>query len=160
MAGEPGLGKTRLVYECRKLFMAWVGAASGRLPLWLEGRAASYASSTPYGLYQQLLAGWVGVAAEEAKSGRPALERAMKAVFGGKCNEDQVDLLAQVMGLGPAPEAPAWPGSAQSSCSGPPLQPSGVGVQAWWPTAPPCSCWRTCTGPTPPRSASPRSFPP
>ena len=55
VAGEPGLGKTRLVQECRKLFMAWVGAASGRLPLWLEGRAASYASSRPYGLYQQLL---------------------------------------------------------------------------------------------------------
>ena len=45
IAGDPGLGKTRLVYECRKLFMAWVGAASGRLPLWLEGKAASYASS-------------------------------------------------------------------------------------------------------------------
>ena len=39
IVGEPGLGKTRLVQECRKLFMAWVGAASGRLPLWLEGRA-------------------------------------------------------------------------------------------------------------------------
>ena len=44
IAGDPGLGKTRLVHECRKLFMAWVGAASGRLPLWLEGKAASYAS--------------------------------------------------------------------------------------------------------------------
>ena len=49
VVGEPGLGKTRLVSECRKFFMGWVGAASGRLPLWLEGRCASYASSTPYG---------------------------------------------------------------------------------------------------------------
>ena len=87
VAGEAGLGKTRLVYECRKLFMAWVGAASGRLPLWLEGRAAPYAASTPYGLYQQLLAAWVGVAAEDAAGPkRAALERAMKAVFGqGNC---------------------------------------------------------------------------
>ena len=38
ISGEPGLGKTRLVQECRKLFMAWVGATSGRLPLWLEAR--------------------------------------------------------------------------------------------------------------------------
>ena len=37
IAGDPGLGKTRLISECRRLFMTWVGAASGRLPLWLEG---------------------------------------------------------------------------------------------------------------------------
>ena len=49
VAGEPGLGKTRLVWECRKLFMAWVGGASGRLPLWLEGRAASYRRLGPTG---------------------------------------------------------------------------------------------------------------
>jgi class 3 adenylate cyclase len=29
VAGEPGLGKTRLVWECRKLFMAWVGGGVG-----------------------------------------------------------------------------------------------------------------------------------
>ena len=85
VVGEPGLGKTRLVQECRKRFMAWVGAGTGRLPLWLEGRCASYASSTPYGLYQQLLSAWVGVAPEEGEEVvRPALERAMKAIFGGQ----------------------------------------------------------------------------
>ena len=55
IAGEPGLGKTRLVEECRNYFMGWVGAGSGRLPLWLEGRCVSYASSTPYGDHQLLL---------------------------------------------------------------------------------------------------------
>ncbi|HTW07507.1 MAG TPA: AAA family ATPase, partial [Acidimicrobiales bacterium] len=100
VAGEPGLGKTRLVFECRKLFMAWVGAASGRLPLWLEGRAASYASSRPYGLYQQLLSAWVGVAAEEGEAvTRPALERAMRAAFGGKGDDGRLGLLSQVMGF-------------------------------------------------------------
>ena len=53
--GEPGLGKTRLVQEGRKRFMAWAGAGTGRLPLWLEGRCASDSASTPHGLYQQLL---------------------------------------------------------------------------------------------------------
>ena len=48
LTGDAGLGKTRLVQECRKRFIAWVGAGSGRLPLWLEGRGASYASATPY----------------------------------------------------------------------------------------------------------------
>jgi DNA-binding SARP family transcriptional activator len=106
IAGEPGLGKTRLVHECRRLFMAWVGAASGRLPLWLEARAASYASSRPYGLYQQLLTAWVGVVPEEGEDVvRPALERAMKAVFPGKAVDDRVSPLSRVMGLGPGKAA-------------------------------------------------------
>ena len=110
VAGEPGLGKTRLVSECRKLFIAWVGAASGRLPLWLEGRAASYTSSRPYGLYQQLLSAWVGVAPEEGEVvARPALERAMRAVFGGKVDDERAGLLSQVMGSGPGKARPAFP---------------------------------------------------
>ncbi|MGD0639080.1 MAG: AAA family ATPase, partial [Nitrososphaerales archaeon] len=98
--GEPGIGKTRLVQECRKRFMAWVGAGTGRLPLWLEGRCASFASTTPYGLYQQLLCAWVGVIPEEPEQVvRRALERAMKAVFGTEVHE--VSLLAHMMGLQP-----------------------------------------------------------
>ena len=75
VVGEPGLGKTRLVAECRNYFMGWVGAASGRLPLWLEGRCASYASSTPYGAYQQLLCRFIGAPLESGETVlRPALE--------------------------------------------------------------------------------------
>jgi len=100
--GEPGLGKTRLVHECRRLFMAWVGAASGRLPLWLEARTASYASSRPYGLYAQLLTAWVGVAPEEGEDVLvPALGRAMRAVFPGQAVDDRVSLLSQMAGVGP-----------------------------------------------------------
>ncbi len=116
LVGDPGLGKTRLVQECRKRFMAWVGAGTGRLPLWLEGRCGSYASSTPYGLYQQLLSAWAGVAPEEGELvARPALERAMKAIFGA--HADHVDLLAHMMGLptgpGPAPLAQLSPEDLQ-----------------------------------------------
>ena len=75
--GEPGLGKTRLVQECRKLFTSWVGGVPGRLPLWLEARAASYGSTQPYGLYQQLLAAWLGIIPEDSERGSfAALERA------------------------------------------------------------------------------------
>ncbi len=103
VVSEPGLGKTRLISECRKRFMAWVGAGSGRLPLWLEGRGASYASSTPYGLYQQLLSDWIGVAPEEGEEvRRPALDRAMRAVFAGE--DAPVGLLARMMGLGAGDE--------------------------------------------------------
>jgi DNA-binding SARP family transcriptional activator len=97
LTGEPGLGKTRLVQECRKLFMAWVGARSGRLPLWLEGRSTSYASATPYGLYQQLVASWVGVAPDQPDEQlRPALERSLTALMG---NANLLAPLARMMGL-------------------------------------------------------------
>ncbi|MGO9657379.1 MAG: AAA family ATPase [Acidimicrobiales bacterium] len=103
VVGEPGLGKTRLVQEGRKRFMAWVGASTGRLPLWLEGRAASYASSTPYGLYRQLLSAWVGAAPEEGEEVvRSAMGQAMKAIFGGQT--DHAQFLAHMMGLPAVPE--------------------------------------------------------
>ena len=98
VVGEPGLGKTRLVQECRRRFMAWVGAGTGRLPLWLEGRCASYASSTPYGLYQQLLSAWTGVAPEDGEETvDAALGRALRAVFSG--HVDHVAFLAHLMGV-------------------------------------------------------------
>jgi class 3 adenylate cyclase/tetratricopeptide (TPR) repeat protein len=90
VTGEPGLGKTRLVQECRRR------APSGTR--WLEGRCASYASSTPYGLYQQLLANWAGVTPDQpAAVVRPALERVLGAVRG----DDLFPLLARMMGLPP-----------------------------------------------------------
>jgi predicted ATPase len=102
IVGEPGLGKTRLVQECGKRFMAWVGAATGRLPLWLEGRCASYACSTPYGLYQQLLSAWIGVALEEGEEVVcSALGRAMRAVFGGEVED--VQFLAHMLGIRTGP---------------------------------------------------------
>jgi hypothetical protein len=103
VVGEAGLGKTRLVDECRKYFMGWVGAASGRLPLWLEGRCASYASSTPYGAYQQLLSRFVGAPLEGGEAVvRPALEAAVRAVLGRE--REVAPVLARMMGLAAGPE--------------------------------------------------------
>ena len=97
LVGEAGLGKTRLVQECRKRFMAWVGARSGRLPLWLEGRCSSYASTTPYGLYQHLFASWVGVAPDQdAATVGSALNRGLTALMG---NKDLYAVFARMMGL-------------------------------------------------------------
>jgi DNA-binding SARP family transcriptional activator/class 3 adenylate cyclase len=100
LRGEPGLGKTRLVQDTRRRFLAWAGAREGRLPLWLEGRAASYASATPYGVYQQLLAGWLGVAPDQPRPlVRAALERALSELM---ASSELLPLLEHVMGLAPA----------------------------------------------------------
>ena len=98
LVAEPGLGKTRLVSEARNRFMGWVGAGTGRLPLWLEGRCVSYASSTPYGLFRQLLSAWIAIGPEEPEEVvRPAFERAMRAVFAG--DVDEAVFLAHMLGL-------------------------------------------------------------
>ena len=102
VVGEPGLGKSRLVAECRKYFMGWVGAASGRLPLWLEGRCASYASSSPYGAYQQLLSRFIGASLETGETVlRSALTRAVRAVL--PQDDEVLAVLARMMGLPPGP---------------------------------------------------------
>ena len=113
LTGEPGIGKTRLVQESRKRFIGWVGAGGGRRPLWLEGRGVSYASATPYGLYRQLIASWIGVAADQsAERVRAALADALVHLMG---NTNLLEPLAQLMGLPqqaapPAPPAPPAPG--------------------------------------------------
>ena len=113
LTGEPGLGKTRLAQEARTRFVTWVGAGTGRLPLWLEGRCASYASATPYGLYRQLLASWTGVSPDQpAALRRSALQRTLAGLMG---NANLLPPLARMTGL-PA----AGPGEA-----GPPERPAG-----------------------------------
>jgi DNA-binding SARP family transcriptional activator/tetratricopeptide (TPR) repeat protein len=110
VTGDAGLGKTRLVQEVHERLAARA-AARGKTPLWLEGRCASYASATPYGLYQQLLAGWIGVAADQpAAKLRPALGRALATVHA----ESLVPELARLMGLpaGAGPDARS-PGDVQ-----------------------------------------------
>jgi adenylate cyclase len=109
LIGEPGIGKTRLVQESRKRFIAWVGAGSARRPLWLEGRGVSYASATPYGLYRQLLASWIGVALDQPPARiRAALADALTRLLG---NTNLLTPLAHLMGL--SQETPGRIGSEE-----------------------------------------------
>ncbi len=107
LIGEPGIGKTRLVQESRKRFIAWAGAGTGQRPLWLWGRGVSYASATPYGLYRQLIASWIGVALDQPPSRiGAALQDALTRLFG---NTNLLAPLASLMGL-PQREPAATPG--------------------------------------------------
>ena len=93
VTGDPGLGKTRLVQECRRRMTA----EPGHPARWLVGRCASYSSSTPYGLYQQLLANWAGVTPDQREAVvRPALERTLAELPGA---DDLHPWLARMMGL-------------------------------------------------------------
>jgi class 3 adenylate cyclase/tetratricopeptide (TPR) repeat protein len=65
--GEPGIGKSRLVAETGRR------ARSGRyrLPIrWLEARCLSYADNVPYGLFRDLIAGWLGPAPSDGAERR------------------------------------------------------------------------------------------
>ena len=107
LTGEPGLGKTRLVQESRGRFIGWVGAGTGRRPLWLEGRAASYASATPYGLFRHLIAGWIEISLDQPPAPiRQALADALRHLMG---NTNLLAPLSHVMGLPQAVPGAAGP---------------------------------------------------
>ena len=62
--------------------------------------------SRPYGLYQQLLSAWAGIAPEESEEVvRAGLERGLKAVFGTEAGDERAGLLSMLMGIGPGKSA-------------------------------------------------------
>ena len=130
LTGEPGLGKTRLVQEARKRFIAWVGAGSGRLPLWLEGRGVSYASATPYGVYRELVAGWIGVSPDQPPATiRAALADALTRLMG---NTNLLVPFEHLMGLQPADAAGATtPGAGSTGTPGRRMGPEEVQRQTF-----------------------------
>jgi ABC-type oligopeptide transport system substrate-binding subunit/class 3 adenylate cyclase len=67
IAGEAGIGKSRLVAEVRKQNLAKVSRPSQGLasPQWVEGRCLSYGTSIAYVLWLDVLRGWLGVAPED-----------------------------------------------------------------------------------------------
>ncbi len=86
IAGEPGIGKSRLAIELRERFAA--GRPSHGRALWLEGRCVSYGVSLPYWPFRDLLRSWLGVQADDPELRvRVALRRAVDALFGSRASE-------------------------------------------------------------------------
>jgi ABC-type oligopeptide transport system substrate-binding subunit/class 3 adenylate cyclase len=79
LAGEPGIGKSRLVAELHDRLSA---AGASPPAQWIEGRCLSYGESLPYWPFRDLLRNWLGVSADEPQlRAQIALRRRIEALF-------------------------------------------------------------------------------
>jgi ABC-type transport system substrate-binding protein/class 3 adenylate cyclase len=103
VTGEPGIGKSRLVAELRRVFEE--SPCEGGRALWIEGRCASYGESTPYGPFRDLVRNWLGVATGEAELRvRIALRRRIDQLFAERALEIY-PYLGAMLGLALEPDA-------------------------------------------------------
>jgi ABC-type oligopeptide transport system substrate-binding subunit/class 3 adenylate cyclase len=102
LVGEPGIGKTRLMNETRRMVDA--APATSRASTWLEGRCVSYGETMPYWPFRDLLHSWLGTSADEPELRlRVTLRRRVAALFADRA--DQIEpYLAQLLALPPDPK--------------------------------------------------------
>ncbi len=106
LAGEAGIGKSRLLSEMRDL-LETLGGATDRPPLWLEGRCVSYGESLPYWPFRDLLREWLGAGTDQPELRvRVALRKNAEQLFGDRVLE-VYPYLGAMMGLALEPEAAA-----------------------------------------------------
>jgi ABC-type transport system substrate-binding protein/class 3 adenylate cyclase len=97
--GEPGIGKSRLVWEARE-------ATRDRIRF-VEGRCVSYAEAFPYWPIRDLLRSWLGVGVSTPEA-RIRLElKAELAQLLGAHADDAYPFLANLLGLGLEPDGSA-----------------------------------------------------
>lgn len=102
VAGEAGIGKSRLVEELRSLIGRTTPA-----PAWVEGHAASYAESIPYWPFRELVRDWLELGTEEPELRvRIALRSRVEQLFGDRAPE-LYPYLGAMLDVGLEPEAAA-----------------------------------------------------
>jgi len=105
VTGEPGIGKSRLLAELRRIFEDSSG--EGGRAVWLEGRCASYGESIPYWPFRDLLRNWLGVSSDESELRvRISLRRRLDELFGDRVLEIY-PYVGSILGLALEPEAAA-----------------------------------------------------
>ena len=98
--GEPGIGKTRLVWEVRDRYRDRVR--------FIEARGVSYAQTFPYWPIRDLLREWLGVGASTPEARvRLELKAELAHVLGKEEAEEAYPFLASLVGLTLEPEAQA-----------------------------------------------------
>jgi class 3 adenylate cyclase/tetratricopeptide (TPR) repeat protein len=116
--GEAGLGKSRLVAELRqsrragRQSLVQQSAVSGqpsavsrqRHIAWYEGRCLSYQSATPYALFQDLLAGLLGLRGEAAEAPSYARVKAQVAAVLPERAGEIAPFLATLLRITPSDE--------------------------------------------------------
>ena len=96
--GEPGIGKTRLVWEVRDRYRDRAR--------FIEARGVSYAQTFPYWPLRDLLREWLGVGASTPEARvRLELKAELSHVLGKDEAEDAYPFLASLVGLTLEPEA-------------------------------------------------------
>ena len=98
--GEPGIGKTRLVWEVRDRYRDRIR--------FIEARGVSYAQTFPYWPIRDLLREWLGVGASTPEARvRLELKAELAHVLGKDEAEEAYPFLASLVGLTLEPEAQA-----------------------------------------------------
>ena len=96
--GEPGIGKTRLVWEVRDRY-------GGRVRF-IEARGVSYAQTFPYWPIRDLLREWLGVGASTPEARvRLELKAELAHLFGTEDAEEAYPFFASLLGLTLEPDA-------------------------------------------------------
>ncbi len=97
IAGEAGLGKSRLLAELRRAFDA---DGEGERPRrWLAGRSLSYGERLPYWPFRELLRDWLGVTAIEPELRVKVRMRSRLDALFGPAGQDIQPFLGQILGL-------------------------------------------------------------
>jgi len=99
IVGEAGIGKSRLVAECRRgvTQQSWAQAAPSLQ--WVEGRCLSYATNTAYQVWLDMVRGLLGVAPDAPPAAvRTALKEWVQAAC-PDCYEDVYLYMARLLSL-------------------------------------------------------------
>ena len=103
VVGEAGIGKSRLVAECRGGVIPPLQDEREPSLQWLEGRCLSYAANVAYHLWLDMLSGWLGLAPDASpvtvrRSRAEILHERVRALC-PDCGDEVYPYLGRMMGL-------------------------------------------------------------
>src|SRR4051794_34059411 len=146
VAGDAGIGKTRLLNELREL-------AEGEGSSWLEGRCVSYGESLPYWPFRDLLRGeWIGAGRRSPSCASASASAAASNSSSAGRRTSSIRISAACSSSRSSTRLPQERRSClPRPCSGERSRSSASSSRGWQRTRRSCSRSRISTGPTRPR---------